>query len=328
MANKGNKSPSIPNQHLINNKSKIFNYIKRNLKSIIKKLKRNNTSINTLYIIKNMRFGNYFVSLNNAIIFCEFLGCKRILINSEFIKHNIFYPEYKLMIESNYSLNSIENDSIIVNSTFFFSKLFSYLGKVNRFYVLREEILNNLPKVKIDFDELYIYIRGGDIFRHINNTSRFYVQPPLCFYRNILNQFIFRKIIIISEDALNPVIQILLKEYQFIKLNKNDIKLDISFLVNSYNIISATSSFIVTIIKLNQNLKFLWEYDFYILSERYLHLHYSVYSFSFNYNIYKMNVSKNYKKIMFPFRNSEEQRKLMIEEKCNNNFDLIPPRFS
>jgi hypothetical protein len=182
--------------------------------------------------------------------------------------------------------------------------------------------------VKINDDELYIYIRGGDIFRNINKTSPFYVQPPLCFYRNILNKFIFRKVFIISEDASNPVIQILLKEYQYIKFNKNDIKLDISYLVYSYNIISATSSFILAIIKLNQNLKFLWEYDFYILSERYLHLHYSVYTFSFNYNIYKMNVSEKYKKMMFPFRNSEEQRKLMIEEKCNNNFDLIPPRFS
>ena len=182
--------------------------------------------------------------------------------------------------------------------------------------------------MKINYDELYIYIRGGDIFRYINKTSGDYVQPPLCFYKNILNQFIFRKAIIISEDTSNPVIQILLKEYPYILYNKNDLKLDISYLVNSYNIISATSSFIVSIIKLNQNLKALWEYDFYKLSERYLHLHHSVYTFSFNYNIYKMNVSENYIKLIFPFHNSENQRKLMIEEKCNNKFVLIPPRFS
>jgi len=80
-------------------------------------------------------------------------------------------------------------------------------------------------------------------------------------------------------------------------------------------------------VKLNKNLKFLWEYDFYILSERYLHLHYSVYKFSFKYNIYKMSVSENYKKLMYPFRNAERQRKCMMEEKCNNNFEIIPPRF-
>lgn len=182
--------------------------------------------------------------------------------------------------------------------------------------------------MKISFDELYIYIRGGDIFNHINKSSGAYVQPPLCFYKNILNQFNFRKAFIISEDISNPVIKILLKEYPYIKYNRNDIKLDISYLANSYNIISATSSFIVSIIKLNLKLKFLWEFDFYTLSDRYLHLHHSVYTFSFNYNIYKMNASENYKKLIYPYHNSEKQRNVMIEEKCNNIFDLIPPRLS
>jgi len=79
---------------------------------------------------------------------------------------------------------------------------------------------------------------------------------------------------------------------------------------------------------MNRNLKFLWEYDFYILSERYMHLHYSAYTFSFNYTIYKMNVSENYKKLMHPFNNSEKQRNHMIKEKCDINFHLILPRFS
>jgi hypothetical protein len=62
--NKINKSSSISNKYLMNNRFKIFNIIKRNLNNIIEKLKKNKTSINTLYIIKNMRFGNYFVSLS------------------------------------------------------------------------------------------------------------------------------------------------------------------------------------------------------------------------------------------------------------------------
>jgi hypothetical protein len=39
-----------------------------------------------------------------------------------------------------------------------------------------------------------------------------------------------------------------------------------------------------------------------------------------------MKVSENYKKIMFPYNNTEIQRKLMLEEKCDNNFYIIPPR--
>jgi hypothetical protein len=41
-----------------------------------------------------------------------------------------------------------------------------------------------------------------------------------------------------------------------------------------------------------------------------------------------MKFSENYKKLMYPFHNSEEQRKLMIEEKCDKNFHLIAPRIS
>ena len=181
--------------------------------------------------------------------------------------------------------------------------------------------------MKINYDELYIHIRGGDIFRNIP-LYPYYAQPPLCYYKNILNKFIFRKVIIISEDVLNPVISILLKEYPFIKYNKNNMKLDISYLVYSYNIISSKSTFLLGIIKLNRNLKFLWEYDFYLLSERYIHLHYSAYTFSFNYTIYKMNPSENYTKLMLPFYNSKKQINQMINEKCDINFSLILPRFS
>lgn len=74
-----------------NKNSKINNFIKENLTHKINILKNNkndtNTNyFNTLYIIRKMRFGNYFISLNNAIIFCELLCCKRIIIDNDFIK--------------------------------------------------------------------------------------------------------------------------------------------------------------------------------------------------------------------------------------------------
>ena len=110
------KSSSISNRNLKNNQSQKINFIKRNIYNIIK----NKTCINTLYIKGYLRFGNYLISLNNAIIFCEFSGCKRIIINNDFFKHNIFYQQYNITIESNYSSNYIENDSMIFEIRFFF----------------------------------------------------------------------------------------------------------------------------------------------------------------------------------------------------------------
>ena len=327
----GNISSLFPNIYSKSNSSKIFNNIKSALKDkIYIMMKKNITNINSLYIKGALRFGNYLISLNNAIIFCEVLGCKKIILEynrNGFINNKIFYEKYNIIIDSNCSFNFIDNNSIIVDVRFFFYRLnFTDFGKVNRFYVLRKEIINNLPKVKLNFDDLFIYIRGGDIFRILNKSVQHYTQPPLCFYKRILNEFNFRKVTIISEDKFNPVISVLLEEYSYIKYNKNNIKLDISYLVNSYNIVSATSSFILSIFKLNQNLKFVWEYDFYKFIERYLLLHYSVYTFSLNYIIYKMNIHDHYKKLMYPFQNSQEQRNVMIKEKCENNFYIILPR--
>jgi hypothetical protein len=301
--------------------------IKRELQDL---LNINIKYLDSLFIIGSYNFGNFIISLNNAIIFCEIFHCKKIILqsnNNTFINNKIYYQKYNLIIENNSNIIST-NNSLIEHLDIIYYKLnFSRLGNINRFHVFREEILNNIPIVKVHPDDLYIYIRGGDAFQIINKPCPGYAQPPLCFYENALNKYKFRKIRIISEDKSNPVLILLEKKYH-IKYIKNDLKLDISYLANSYNIILAKSSFIVSIIKFNNNLKYVWEYDFYILSDRYLHLHYSVYTFIFNYTIYKMNASENYKKLMYPFSNSEKQRKFMIEEKCINYFNIILPRIS
>jgi len=312
------------------NNLKIINNIKHLLfNELFKKVKKNLTYVDFLYIKGQARLGNYFICINNAIIFCELLGCKKIIFeknNNAFIKRKIFYKKYKFSIESNQAFNCINNNSLIIDKWFFFYLNFSCLGKVNRFNLFKEEVLNNLPKIKIHPDDLYIYIRSGDIFSINKPSINTYSQPPLCFYQSILNSFHFRKVNIISEDKLNPVIHILLNNYPFIKYKKNSIKIDVANLANSFNIVSAKSSFLISIIKLNDNLHFLWEYNFYKLSERYFHLHSSVYSFSYNYTIYKMEPSLIYKKYLNIWSNSTLQREIMIKDKCVKYFDIILPR--
>ena len=139
-----------------------------------------------------------------------------------------------------------------------------------------------------------------------------------------MKKFKFSKVFIISEDKLNPVIHKLLNKYPFIKKKKNNLKLDISYLINSYNIVVGKSTFLSTTIKLNDKLKFLWEYDLYSsFSRTYLDFHYSFYKFPVYYTIYKMNSTANYRKLIYPWINSPKQRKIMIEEKCIFNFDII-----
>ena len=312
------------------NNSKYINNLKKNAFNYIYKKKRINiTHINIFYIKGSVRLGNFFISINNAMIFCELFACKKIIIennNNIFINHTIFDPKYNITIEPNHTINCRVSNCLILKNLFFLRLNFKYIRNINRLNILKKEIINNLPHVKSNKNDLLIYIRSGDIFGRYKKSISTYPQPPLCFYQNILKNFKFRNIYIISEDKLNPVIPNLLKEYSFLKYRKNNLKYDIAYLANSYNIVSAKSSFLVSIIKLNDNLKFLWEYDLYLLSEKYLHLHHSVYSFSYNYTIYKMDPSSSYKKLMNPWINSKEQRKMMIKEKCNKHFSIIGPR--
>jgi hypothetical protein len=195
--------------------------------------------------------------------------------------------------------------------------------------IFKEQLLNNLPKVRTHPNDLYIYIRGGDIFLESHTYNiRGYFQPPLCFYEKILDNFKFNKVFIISQDKLNPVIPKLLNKYSYIHIKKNELKVDISYLINSYNMVAGKSTFFSTSIKFNDKLKFLWEYDCSPLSQKYLHLHYLAYNFPFNYTVYKMNLSTYYQKLMYPWFNILKQRKKMINEKCKQNFDIIRKKYN
>ena len=265
------------------------------------------------------------IALNNAIFFCEILGFKKIILEKSddlYIKHIIVNTKFNLTIEPQYlNKNSLEKSLVFPLISFFYH--YQYIKPENRFNIIKKEILNNLPKIETNNNDLYIHIRSGDIFEIPIKTA--YSQPPLCFYRKIIQGFKFRKVFIISENTENPIINLLLKEFNNVIYNKNHLNYDISYLANSYNIVSSISSFFTSIIKLNDKLRFLWEYDFYSLSQRFFHLHYSVYNIPHNYTIYRMKPSNYYKKVMNIWYNTLEQRKIMITEKCKSEFVVVEP---
>ena len=126
-----------------------------------------------------------------------------------------------------------------------------------------------MPLVNISIENLYIHIRSGDIFTYC--TTYPYAQPPLCFYDNIIQNFNFTNIIIISSSKENPVIQKLINKYKNIIYNENELKYDIAILINAFNIVASISSFLTTIIQLNYNLNYLWDYNIYNIKQKIRH---------------------------------------------------------
>ena len=121
-------------------------------------------------------------------------------------------------------------------------------------------------------------------------------------------------------DTANVVINILTKKYKNVIHDINNMQYDLSLLSHAFHIALSVSTFVVSAIKLNNNLKDVWEYDIMRLSEKILFLHHHFYEIKIKYKIYTMKPSIKYASKMFFWQKTPEQIKLMLEDDCPNDF--------
>ena len=239
----------ISTNHIIDSPQQLNNSIilkekEELLKYISKCIKKNLKSIETIFLDYKCNFGNQLILLHKVIFFCEILGCKRIILNKDiywFIKNKIIYKKYEMIIEVG-DEKDYKNKNIIIDRSSNFFWYLNYIKPQFRSEIIKQEILSNLPKMITGPNTLFIYIRSGDIFDHF---FKGYYQPPLCFYQRILNTFTFQNISIIAENKNNPIIDKLLDQFPNIFYKKNSLKNDISYLIYSYNLVGAFSTFII-----------------------------------------------------------------------------------
>ena len=312
------EKPKDPNDPLIlKEKNSFLNFLSNSTGHKI-------TSVDTIFLTQNYKFGNIIIILNKILFYCEIIKCKRIILNKDYtwyIKNKVIYPEYNISIEVGDPDKFDYSNKTVFDASDNFLFYFGYIKPEFRVKFLKNEILNNLPKVQVDSNELFIYIRSGDIFK-VDNY--YYAQPPLCFYENIINKFNnFSKIYIIAQDTINPVINKLIEEYPKIIFNINPLATDIAYLINAFNIVGAASTFINIIIRFNDNIKYYWEYNIEADIVKIINLHHSFYKFPKNITYFRMEPSIKYIKEMSYWNHTESQINLMITENCTNNFTII-----
>lgn len=307
------------NKLLLKEKKELLKFISNNTG-------KNITSVKSIFIKNNYNFGNQLILLNKAIFYCEILGCKRIILDKKnfwYIKNKIINKKFKMIIKAG-TINNILNPVTIIDNTLNFFYYNYNIKPQYRAIILKEEIIKNLPIIKINKNDLFIYIRSGDIFT-IPNIN--YSQPPLCFYKTILKNYKFKAIYIIAQNKNNPVIDKLINQFPNIIYNENQLKIDISYLIKGYNIVKAPSTFLESIIQLNNNMQFLWEFEFNSdKEENFNSLNELINSFSIskkNLIIYRMKAANKYKKEMKYWNNTQAQRDIMIKGKCQYNFSII-----
>ena len=309
----------------LNDTSMLNEYRDKILKLFSKKLlSKNATSIDNLYIDYPLKFGNQLVLFNKAIFYCEIIKCKKIFVpswNNLFIENTINDQQFNLSIEIAKKSKDYHNS---ISNYYYPYYEFLLVKPENRFSVFKSEILRNLPNVQTNENDLFIHIRGGDIFID-PSAGKSYSQPPYCFYNAAINSNKFYNIYLFSVDELNPVITKLIKRHKNIIHNIRKLRYVIAYLANAYNIVGSISSFITEIIKLNDKLKNFYEYDIYHTMEKIFHIHPSLYEFKRNYVTYLMKASKNYLKHMFIWRNTRKQLLIMLRDRCAKKFEKINP---
>jgi hypothetical protein len=261
------------------------------------------------------RLGNNIIQVLNAILIALYYNYNIILP-----QHNYFNTTYIIINDKITTENEKINSS--ENGNFFFwdeiKNIDKQLYKLNNekaFEILKSSFnFTNFKSHNLKNNDILIHMRGGDIFIHPHGAGA-YIMPPLSYYINIIKSIKFDNIMdksviyLISEDTLNPCVNELLKLYPQIIYKTQSLDDDISLILSAHNIISSFGTFISSLINLSSNIKNLYDvsYDTY---------YYKVFK---NINVYTTDLTV-YHNLMMPWRNTEEQQKLMLDYKCENSF--------
>ena len=161
-------------------------------------------------------------------------------------------------------LNKSKNNTNIFN-TFFNIKTMGctdptplLMKKYFNTYIFK--ILNFNIERKIDADDniLHIHIRAGDVFQG-NGAHPAYIQPPLRYYKDIIESKKWEKIIVIYQDNGNPCVQALKNiKYKNIIFESNSLEKDLNILLKANHLVLGFGTFGLLLYFLNYNLKHIY----------------------------------------------------------------------
>ena len=203
------------------------------------------------------RLGNNLTQLVNAIDFCErnkyvFVQKNTIFTHAE--KGPIYdgLTDFKNPTKdlhsfiNNFLVNftdqniTLENvDDICIDKIIdFFYDAHIPVSNSRKSEILRTYILPNFNYNSDPYDEntLVIHIRSGDIMKE--GCHSFYVQPPYAFYKKVIDENNYKKIIILTEpDKKNPAIQLIQDNYQNVLIQCTNLYENVSSILNAKHFI-------------------------------------------------------------------------------------------
>lgn len=243
------------------------------------------------------RTGNNILQIIRAIHYA--------IINSH---NSIQFQKHSLLTSNIITLENIENsDKSTINDTFFSLKKYNITDPEP--YVMKEyfqKYIKSIFKIQTennndvtDDKTIHIHFRGGDIFS--SNPHKAYVQPPLSYYKDIINEY--DSIKLVCEDKKNPCINELLKQ-ENVEYISNTLENDLSILSSVSNLVIGFGTFGFLLYLMNPYLKKLYIPDFFVneLPKG---------EWGNDIKVHVINLP-NYIKVG-DWKNSVEQRKMMLD---------------
>jgi len=167
-------------------------------------------------------------------------------------------------------------------------------------------LINNINK--LPENDLVIHIRSGDIF---SSDPKYpphgaYIPPPLSYYIKEINKYKYEKIHIICVDTVNPVVNELLHLYNNAVYEKKTLEEDIRMILGATNVIHSVGTFVPSLMLLSNNIKNLHHNPFNSLMKS------MPTNFDNKSKDYNMSSIDDYYKIMWPWKNTVEQRNYIL----------------
>jgi hypothetical protein len=234
------------------------------------------------------RLGNNIIQLKNAI---------QLAVSKNY---NVIVPRHKYFSKTYISLNKqigINNKRISDPNNYFDSPNIPDIDQNRVLQILRGCFTINDVKA-LDAEDLIIHIRSGDIFDKDPHPA--YIMPPLSYYVDIIRTNTFKNIYLIAEDRKNPCINALLELYPSIQFQLQPLEKDIRLILAAVNVVASYGSMIDSLLLFSDNIKKVYRPSYYLRIINQEHINYITIDLD------------NYKEILSPWKNTAEQRKIML----------------
>jgi hypothetical protein len=103
--------------------------------------------------------------------------------------------------------------------------------------------------------DLYVHLRGGDIFASWIHPS--YVQPPLAYYRSLMDQSKALRVLLVAEPGDNPVLPFLQRDGR-VTVQQGTLVQDIWTLIHARQVVAGYGTFALALFYLSPYTQHLW----------------------------------------------------------------------